>query len=221
MAGPYLLTRPTTMRHTGAMLITGFGAFGRVEDNPSAHLARDLDPGATILRVDWREVAEFAQALPRGETILALGVAANRAEPTYELFAHNAADPRPDVDGEFWPLREIVPGAPASLGATFLTPEELSGLTMRTSYSPGGYLCNFILYRLLWELRGTGTRIGFVHVAPFEACPRETQLTALQGLVASIGKGGNGQIGDGSEGVMGAGSAAGAAATSSSSTMNS
>ncbi len=173
------------------MLITGFGAFGSVADNPSTHLARDLDPDATILRVSWREVADFAREVQVGSTpastILALGVAVGRTEPTYELFAHNVANPRPDVDGQLWPLREIIPGAPSALGATLLTPAELGRLTMRASYTPGGYLCDFILYRLLWELRGTGTRIGFVHVAPFEACSREVQLEALRELVRLVG----------------------------------
>lgn len=195
------------------MLITGFGAFGSVGDNPSAHLARELDPDATILRVDWREVAEFARAAPetRPATILALGVAVGRPEPTYELFAHNAAGRRPDVDGELWPLREIVPGAPSALGATLLTPDELGRLPMRTSYTPGDYLCNFVLYRLLWELRGTGARVGFVHVAAFERCPLEVQLASLRELIRLVGS--EGADGPGTDGV-------GSAETSSSSAMN-
>lgn len=168
------------------MLVTGFGPFGTVEENPSAILARELDPEASVLRVSWREAAEFARRRP-GATVLALGVAVGRTEPTYELFGHNAADPRPDVDGAVWPLREIVPGGADALGATFLTASELSGLKMRASYTPGGYLCNFLLYRLLWELRGTGARVGFVHVAPFEACARELQLEALRGLIGLVG----------------------------------
>ena len=171
------------------MLVTGFGAFGGVEDNPSAHLARDLDPDATILRVSWEEVAAWAWE-QRPATILALGVAVKRTEPTYELFGHNAADPRADVDGALWPRPAIVPDAPQSLGATLLTPAQLAETSMKLSFTPGGYLCNFLLYRLLWELRGTGARVGFVHVASFEVCPRELQLQALRDLLLLAGSDG-------------------------------
>ncbi len=165
------------------MLVTGFGPFRGVEDNPSARLARDLDPEATILPVEWRAVADFL--LRRQEaTILLLGVATSRAEPTYELFAHNAAGAEPDAAGRVHPLREIAPGAPRTLGATLLSPSQLPGLAMRPSFSPGDYLCNYALYLAL--LRSGARRVGFVHVAPFERCPREDQLEALRALVARI-----------------------------------
>ena len=165
------------------MLVTGFGAFEGVDDNPSARLARALDPNAPILPVEWRAVRDFL-ARTREERILLLGVAPGRAEPTYELFAHNAASPRPDAAGRFHPLREIAPGAPKSLGATFLAPDELPRLSMATSFTPGGYLCNYALYLAL--LRSCAGRVGFVHVAPLEACPFEDQLASLRRLIALL-----------------------------------
>lgn len=165
------------------MLITGFGAFDGVDDNPSAHLARALDPNAPVLPVEWRAVRDFLKDR-RKEAILLLGVAPGRTEPTYELFAHNVAAERPDAAGHYYPLREIAPGAPKSLGATFLTPEELPRLKMATSYTPGAYLCDYALYLAL--LHSCAPRVGFVHVAPFAACPSEDQLASLRALIALL-----------------------------------
>lgn len=169
------------------LLITGFGPWSDVEENPSGPLAEALAEGfaceCEILPVHWERVAEWGRTKPgRYRRVLHLGVAVSRSAPTYELYAHNAVKGgRGGTEGSLWPKDQAIGGGIATLGATFLTPAELPRLSMATSFTPGDYLCNFVLYRSL--ARARRSRVGFVHVVPFETMPMAEQLAQLVALV--------------------------------------
>jgi len=171
--------------------ITGFGAFGTITDNPSIALARALDAEATILEVAYAAVDEWVQSLdPLDKTpILSLGVAAGRKRLAYEVLAHNRVGATPDVrdvrKAEIGTV-EIIQGGFPSLGATFLSPADLSSFSRkvpgaRLSYDPGSYLCNYVHYRQFQHL--PTTPVGFVHVVPFETVPMEDQLLQIRRII--------------------------------------
>ncbi|HLO99870.1 MAG TPA: hypothetical protein VK171_14845, partial [Fimbriimonas sp.] len=74
-------------------------------------------------------------------------------------------------------------GGPLTLGQTFLSPAQLLECPLPLSFTPGNYLCNFLLYSLLWRM--PTSRVGFVHVPLFETVPKETQLEQIRQLLTS------------------------------------
>ena len=71
------------------------------------------------------------------------------------------------------------------LASTLWTPELLGESDFRRpSVDPGGYLCNYVLYRALQ--RFPDKRIGFLHVPKFDHVPFETQLAELQAIICEL-----------------------------------
>lgn len=172
------------------MLVTGFGAFRNITDNPSARLAEKIAQkhglSTEVLPVTFASVEEFVSRLkgqPQ-ERILCLGLSANSERLKFELYAHNAVGEEPDASGTKWGKEQIWSGGPKTLGQTLLSPYQLEKLTIRTSFTPRSYLCNFILYRLLAEF--PERQVGFVHVPPFEARSERSQLDALSRLLGLV-----------------------------------
>ena len=184
------------------ILVTGFGPFGRVIDNPSGRLAAalaDATVDALVLPTSFgRAPALLRERLDdRYDTVLLLGVAESNRHFAVEVFGHNFSAARlPCVDGEA-PHGVISPGVPERLAVT-LPPEDtlaaLSGrIEARRSESAGSYVCNALLFHALLEARAP--RIGFVHVPPDEhtlatpaahAVPFDAQHEALAHLVQRL-----------------------------------
>lgn len=161
------------------LLLTGFGPFGSVVDNPTERIVRRLS-GASFSSVHVEGLAlptSFARAkalvssrLARGDVdaLLMLGVAEIAEEFRVETVGRNLDDARlPDVDGA-QPRGAIVHGAPDLLPVT-LDAERLLGAISaiapaRLSDSAGAYVCNHLLYTSLHALHGSHVRAGFVHV---------------------------------------------------------
>lgn len=165
------------------MLVTGFGPFRKHADNPSAQLARHLSEGSRILTVTYPAVEAFAKSIKATEssTILCLGLNAGLDEPVFELYAHNKIGGEPGSSGRKHTRTVIRKSGPATLGQTLASPSQLPDLPLKMSYTPGDYLCNFLLYSLL--IRYPERKIGFVHVPLFEKMPQETQLLRLNELI--------------------------------------
>lgn len=156
------------------ILLSGFGPFGNVVNNPTerllAHFA-DHAPAhykVTIcpLRTSFTQAPATLQAmLDKGaadgrpfDVVLMLGVAAGSRHWRVETQGLNWDDPRiPDVDGQKQDAREICPGSPARLPVT-LPPDpieraiEAVGAPVVLSLSAGSYLCNHLLYRVLHSI---------------------------------------------------------------------
>jgi pyroglutamyl-peptidase len=169
-------------------LLTGFGPFGSVIDNPTERLLRhfaEQDVSGHVLTTCAlptsfaRAMQTFQTAFTSGgqdgrpfDLILMLGVAAGSDHWRVETQGLNWDEPGiPDVDGYVTPGRYIVPGGPARLPVT-LAPDGVeqairaTGAPVAQSVSAGAYLCNHLLYSVLHQLQ-TGDRpirAGFLHV---------------------------------------------------------
>ncbi|OWU65941.1 MAG: hypothetical protein CBB60_002105 [Armatimonadetes bacterium Cent15-Ar3] len=170
------------------LLVTGFGPFRDITDNPSAQLASGLPGETAILTVQYGHVESFARSLRlRDEsTILCLGLNARATELKFELYAHNQIGAERGFGSRVHSRTIIRPSGPKTLGQTLLDPKQLASLEMSTSYTPGDYLCNFLLYSLL--VRYPAKRIGFVHVPHFDNVPKESQMKALEKLLTLVGQ---------------------------------
>lgn len=168
-------------------LITGFGPFGAVLDNPSQrlvdHFAVHPVPGheltTQVLPVSFRRAPqEMIEALEHGDAngrpfdlVLMLGVAANAPTWRVERYGRNRDASIRDVDGYLPAAASIVAEAPMLLpvtvpGEAVTTAIQRVGLPVIASEDAGGYLCNHILFRTLHFLAMTGsrTRALFLHV---------------------------------------------------------
>lgn len=150
------------------LLVTGFGPFGDIIDNPSARVARAIEGwrvrGETVvtrvLPVSYArapaEVIALATYL-RPRLVLGLGVAATRSGVEVERRGLRAGGEAVDVDGLGWE-----PGAGPDVLASTLDVAKLAGaLGAEESDHAGAYVCNAWLYEVT---RALSVPVGFVHV---------------------------------------------------------
>lgn len=187
------------------LLISGFGAFEKIAENPSGRLARSLasDPPAGVslhaveMEVSFRGVgvdlenglAELAPLRPRA--LICLGV---QKEATFRLERKARArltGERPDNLG-CCAIDLALPEAPDLETAFDL--EELAGVlraagaaSTEISEDAGGYVCERT-YRCALEL---GQQLGvpalFLHVPPLGLVPFEQQLAVVRALLSALG----------------------------------
>ena len=168
------------------VLITGLEPFGGETMNPAYEavrlLAQQID-GADIIKLEipvvFNEGASAVRqaiAAERPDIIICVGQAGGRAAITPEFVGINYADARiPDNAGQ-QPLSMCIKedgenayftGLPVKAMVRAMQQE---GLPAAVSYSAGTYVCNDVLYQLLYflhtEFKGSGMRGGFIHV-PF------------------------------------------------------
>lgn len=163
------------------VLLTGFGPFPGVAENPSGWLAetlaacpsnRDWDLHAAVLPTEWEAVAALAPHLHerlQPDVMIHFGVSARAKGLRLERSAHNRAASRADAGGR-------LPDAPAvsAHGLPRLdTRFPVGALAARlrgqghaasASASCGLYLCNFLYYRSLAWAQARGRDALFVHV---------------------------------------------------------
>lgn len=173
------------------ILVTGFGPFPGVDDNPSAAAARAVDGlrvgGETIvgevLPVSYARAPARVLALARAlqpRAIVALGVATSRRGVEVERRARRGANPdRADVDGA---RRPDVPG-PDEVRATLPVDALTRALRATPSDDAGRYVCNALLYDVLRGLPGVPA--GFVHV-PAEGIDRNRLLRGLSAVAKEL-----------------------------------
>ena len=182
------------------VLITGFGPFPGVPDNPSAWLAAKLAAqpltefdGELHLRVlptEWRiaELIPELYAALQPHVIIHFGVDQRAKALRVERFAHNRAGRRADASGALPPDRVIHPeGAdrhetklPAATLAAHLRRRGVSAVASR---SAGTYLCNFLYYHsLAWTCRQDEPCLAlFVHIPPLRPAGPFTEDALLAG----------------------------------------
>lgn len=168
------------------LLVTGFGPFRDITDNPSSRLAEALPGNTELLPVQYGKVEAFAISLRSRpeDTILCLGLNARATELKFEIYAHNQIGAERGFGSRRHARSIIRSSGPRTLGQTLLSPKQLDELAMETSFTPGDYLCNFLLYSLL--IRYPERRIGFVHVPLFENVSIGDQLEKLEGLLQQL-----------------------------------
>lgn len=181
-------------------LLTGFGPFPGVPDNPTAHLAARLDgavAGDRAIRAERLSVAldglaarlEAAVLAHRPTILLLTGVAERTAEIRLETHAWNRADfPCPDQNGA-WPRGVALrPGGPDHYRAP-LPEQPLAramdglGLPWRWSDDPGRYVCNALYYYALDRLR---LPCLFLHVPLHADAGGPVALDSLERCVVTV-----------------------------------
>jgi pyroglutamyl-peptidase len=166
------------------VLLTGFGPFGGVVNNPSSRLAEQLAdtgfPGVElttrVFPVSYSAVArELGELLDRErrDLILMLGVAERSPQVRLEKRARNLVGATPGHDGLHHSSERIVEDGPEELWTAVPVDRLLhrlheERLPAEVSADAGSYLCNFAYYLALHRLSKsqTGTRCLFVHVPP-------------------------------------------------------
>ena len=164
-------------------LLTGFGPFGSVTDNPSQRIVESLSQtppdgcelNTRIFPVSYRLVSAALPALlieRSPQLLLMLGVAVGESRFRLEEMGHNRTDAAAcDCEGRRWTEAAIVhEGADFYLTGFVLTMlrDRLNemGFPAYISDSPGSYLCNFAYYHALHTI-ATGrlsTKCLFMHL---------------------------------------------------------
>ena len=170
-------------------LVTGFGPFGTVTDNPSGHLAENCGRPFQILEVAYDAADAFlAELSPEGfDTLLMLGVASTRDRIKPELFARNGCGEVPDVRGKST-TGSIEEGQPLLIESTLWNAHLVADLAVSVglfaSMDAGSYLCNYLSYRAI--RRFPQKRVGFLHVPSFEKVPQGEQAEVLEKVLRAI-----------------------------------
>lgn len=174
------------------LLLTGFGPFGAIVDNPTERLARlfhgrtlgDRTVTGVVLPTSFaRAHAILAPLLAEHDATLMLGVAETAEVLRLETVGRNRDDARiPDVDGArpVGPIAEGPAALPVTLDMDAIAQRwEQARIAYSVSRSAGAYVCNHTLYRAL----STGARVGFIHVPNV---PPETLVTAIELAISAV-----------------------------------
>ena len=164
------------------ILVTGFDPFGGEPVNPAFEAVKLLPEsiaGVSVVKLEiptvfTRSAMVVEEAIEREKPdyVLCIGQAGGRSAVTVEKVAINLAEARiPDNDGEQpfdTPLREDGDTAYfATLPVkTMVKRINASGIPALMSYTAGTYVCNSIMYNVLYLLdrRFPGVKGGFIHV---------------------------------------------------------
>ncbi len=185
------------------LLLTGFDPFGGEKINPAweaVKLVKDSigDYEITKLQVPTvfgkagQTVSAKADEIG-ADVVLSIGQAGGRAEVTPEMIGINLRYGRiPDNEGNV-PLDEpVVEKGPAGIFATLPARKMAeaikdAGLPGKLSLSAGAFVCNDLLYSMLYYFHGTKTRVGFIHVPylPVQA-PDGVPSLELEKIAAAI-----------------------------------
>jgi len=182
------------------VLLTGFGPFPGVAENPSGWLAETAAATATpddyalyraVFPTEWEAVASraayFHQAI-RPRLMIHFGVLMIGEEICLERSAHNEVDHRPDAAGAHPGRHDVISGCDGTL-ETCLPVDALAArlqeerIPARTSQSCGRYLCNDLYFRSLHWAEQNGSDALFVHVPQTHVLSKETLLLAAEAIL--------------------------------------
>ena len=165
-------------------LVTGFGPFGAISDNPSSHLARKSQRSFRILKVAYAAVDQFIQELSPDsfDILVMIGVARLTSRMRLETTARNHVGSDADVQGIVLGPGPIDPAGPASiLASTIISPQNKC---WEPSDNAGEYLCNYVYYRASQKF--SDNRVCFVHVPPFTEIPAPVQQAELESFLTAL-----------------------------------
>ncbi|MGA9290255.1 MAG: pyroglutamyl-peptidase I [Anaerobacillus sp.] len=166
------------------LLLTGFEPFLEHRHNPTEQIVKEFDEEviggfeiiSRVLPVDFERASEMLiEYVEQCEpvAILMLGLAADRTKVTPERIAINVNDSVEDNSGHAPVDQPIVEGGPAAYFSTLPIKKMTDGLVQNgipaeISNTAGTYLCNNVMYSVLYALEQKGIDIpaGFVHVPP-------------------------------------------------------
>ena len=179
------------------VLITGFGPFPGVAENPSAWLAETVAAAAApagcmlyraVLPTEWHAVASraayFHQAI-RPRLMIHFGMQTEATEIQLECRAHNQIDQRPDAAGSHPGRHDVISGGSDML-ETWLPVDALVArlqdeqIPASASQFCGRYLCNDLYFRSLHWAEQNGSDALFVHVPHTHVLSKQFLLLAAE-----------------------------------------
>jgi pyroglutamyl-peptidase len=186
------------------VLITGFGPFPGAPFNPSAALAKVLARrrrpalagierathvfATTYASVD-RDLPKLFAQKQKPDIVLMFGVAGRRRQLCIETRARNAVSLLfPDASG-YRPRHGVIKlYGPAALtgNAPFTRLAGAARPKARLSRDAGSYLCNYIYWRALEQVRGTRPLVQFVHIPPVGTKPRRQRRSKIAPTLAQL-----------------------------------
>ena len=171
------------------ILVTGFDAFGGETINPSWECVKALSEKTgkftlhkLLLPTVYGKAAKIAiKEAERisADVILSVGQAGGRKNVTPEAVGINVRDAGiADNEGNIKSGEKIIADGPAAFFPTIDALEisrklAAEGLPCSVSYSAGTFVCNDLLYNLLYRFDCTPVRAGFVHVPFFPEQAKE------------------------------------------------
>ncbi|MBU6260025.1 MAG: pyroglutamyl-peptidase I [Burkholderiales bacterium] len=186
------------------ILVSGFEPFGGDRVNPSWLVAQALQGrsigGARVVAMRLPcvfgaavEAIDAAQRLYRPRIVLALGLAAGRAELCCERVAINVDDARiADNAGRRRIDEPVVAGGPAAYFSTLPIKAMVAamadaGLPAAVSQTAGTFVCNHVFYALMHGLRRRrAVRGGFMHVPLLPAQAAGRPALALERQIEGV-----------------------------------
>ncbi|MFM9872505.1 MAG: hypothetical protein ACKVQS_03450 [Fimbriimonadaceae bacterium] len=165
------------------LLVTGFGSFRDIDENPSGWLAGQL--GGQVLEVSFAAVDEFLSGLDvEGFDVwLMIGVHGSAERMHLETVGRNFVGAGADVRGVVAGPGVIDPSLPPALSGT-LFDADCEGEKACLTIDAGGYLCNYLYF--LGLARFPGKRIGFLHVPRIEVMGLEDQLVEVRRILREL-----------------------------------
>lgn len=189
------------------ILVTGFGPFGKVDDNPTMRIIEALDAQqiadllTAILPVTYRADEQIA-ALVREhqpDALLMTGVAQGRPHICLERFALNLDDASiPDIDDNLRQGEPIIADGPHAYLSTLplnqmLKHLQAAAVPARISNHAGTYICNHVFYGLRHRIETGGLPAipaGFVHVPAIgdeaPCLPLDTMIRAVSVCITAL-----------------------------------
>lgn len=164
------------------VLVTAFNPFGGDSINPSAEVLRALPDSIgtchlirQILPVSYSRAASTAIRIIQEQhpcAVVCLGQASGRSAVTPEFIGINWMDAKiQDSDGILATGEKIIPNGPdaifSSLPVALIASQiREAGIPSSVSYSAGTYVCNYVLYSILYNLqvREEILPAGFIHL---------------------------------------------------------
>jgi pyroglutamyl-peptidase len=182
------------------VLITGFGPFPGAPFNPSAALAKALARrrrpalagierathifATTYASVD-RDLPKLLAQKP--DIVLMFGVAGQRRQLCIETRARNAVSLLfPDASGHRPRHGVIKLHGPAALTGNAPFARLAGAAGTRLSRDAGSYLCNYVYWRALEQVRGTRPLVQFVHIPPVGTKPRPRRRSKRPPMLAQF-----------------------------------
>jgi len=155
------------------ILVTGFGAFRDIGENPSGWLSTQL--GGEVLEVSFAAVDAFLAELDEDtfDIWLMMGVHGSAERMHLETVGRNFVGAGADVRGVVAGPGAIDVSYPPALSGT-LFEEGLEGENACLTVDAGAYLCNYLYFQGL--ARFPDKRVGFLHVPLVEVMGFEDQL---------------------------------------------
>lgn len=165
------------------LLVTGFGGFRDIDENPSGWLAERL--GGRVLEVSFAAVDEFLGESDEAsfDVWLMIGVHGNAERMHLETVGRNFVGSGADVRGVVAGPGVIDPSLPPALRGS-LFESRCEGENACLTVDAGGYLCNYLFFQGLAKF--PEKQIGFLHVPRVEVMGLEDQLVELKRILGNI-----------------------------------